>query len=268
MSDLIRGNISHPYQYTAITSMDGANADMLMDYGILRLNQGHVFKDNASLEKAYLLVYGRVSVQVGDQDVTLERKNCFDVAPIVIHADREHPVTITGLCPDSEVCLMRTDNDNAFGYRIYLPEDTPDEYRGKGLMQETSTRIVRTVFDKTNAPYANLVVGEVIGFPGKWSSYPPHHHPQPEIYYYKMNPQQGFAYAECGEDIHKIRHNDTLLLRGGMTHPHVTPPGYALWYLWVIRHLPDNPYGTPTFVPEHTWVAEPGAVYWPERKKP
>ena len=40
MSDLIRGNISHPYQYTAITSMDGANADMLMDYGILRLNQG------------------------------------------------------------------------------------------------------------------------------------------------------------------------------------------------------------------------------------
>ena len=54
MSDLIRGNISHPYQYTAITSMDGANADMLMDYGILRLNQGHVFKDNAALEKAYL----------------------------------------------------------------------------------------------------------------------------------------------------------------------------------------------------------------------
>ena len=34
-------------------------------------------------------------------------------------------------------------------------------------MRETSTRIVRALFDKTNAPYANLVVGEVIGFPGK-----------------------------------------------------------------------------------------------------
>ena len=161
---------------------------------------------------------------------------------------------------------MRTHNAQHFGYKVYLPEDTRDEYRGKGLMQEASTRIVRTVFDKSNAPYANLVVGEVIGFPGKWSSFPPHHHVQPEIYYYKLNPEQGFAYAECGEDVYKVRNNATLLLRAGMTHPHVTPPGYALWYLWVIRHLPQNPYGVPTFVPEHTWVMAPDAQYWPERK--
>ena len=103
-------------------------------------------------------------------------------------------------------------------------------------MQETSTRIVRTTFDYNNAPYANLVIGEVIGFPGKWSSYPPHFHPQPEIYYYKTYPTGGHAFAEVGDDVFKISGNDTVLIQSGMTHPHVTYPGYALWYLWAIRH--------------------------------
>ena len=106
------------------------------------------------------------------------------------------------------------------------------------------------------------VLGEVIGFPGKWSSYPPHHHPQPEIYYYKTLPANGFAYAELGEDVLKVHNNDTVLIAPGLTHPHCTPPGYALWYLWAIRHLPGERYGTPTFVPQHLWVQREDAVYW------
>ena len=133
-------------------------------------------------------------------------------------------------------------------------------------MHETSTRIVRTIFDDRNAPYANLVLGEVIGFPGKWSSYPPHHHPQPEIYYYKTNPSHGFAYAEVGEDVLKVHNNDTVFIQPGLTHPQCTPPGYALWYLWGIRHLKDNRYGTPTFVPDHLWVQKPGQPYWGDDK--
>lgn len=36
-----------------------------------------------------------------------------------------------------------------------------------------------------------------------------------------------------------------------------------MWYLWVIRHLENDPYITPTFLPEHLWVTEPGAEMWP-----
>ena len=92
--------------------------------------------------------------------------------------------------------------------------------------------------------------------------YPPHHHPQPEIYYYKTNPENGFAYAETGDTVHKVHNNDTVFISPGDTHPQCTPPGYALWYLWAIRHLEGNPYGTPTFVPEYLWVQEKNAVYW------
>jgi 5-deoxy-glucuronate isomerase len=105
------------------------------------------------------------------------------------------------------------------------------------------------------------VIGEVIGVPGKWSSYPPHHHPQPEIYHYRFLPEQGFGLCLIGDEPHVIHDKDTILIREGQVHPHVTAPGYAMWYLWVIRHIDGAHYGpetsTPIFVDEHKWVQEP-----------
>jgi 5-deoxy-glucuronate isomerase len=98
--------------------------------------------------------------------------------------------------------------------------------------------------------------------PGKWSSYPPHHHPQPEIYHYRFAPRQGFGLTAIGEETHQVRHNDTVLIRDTQDHPQVSAPGYAMWYIWVIRHLDGNRYGIPTFTPEHTWVQDSGARIW------
>lgn len=266
MADIRRGAGEHPFGYTAHSEISGNHADMLMDFGVLRLQKGDVFQDDHALERAYLLVYGEIEMTVDGETQALSRDNCFDTGPVAVHVDKRARVTLRGLASDSEVCVTRTGNDTPFATHWYMPEGTKDEYRGAGLMQEASTRIVRTIFDHGTAPYAKLVLGEVIGFPGKWSSYPPHHHPQPEIYYYKTNPSNGFAYAELGEDVYKIHTNDTVFIAPGLTHPHVTPPGYALWYLWVIRHLDENPYITPTFLDEHLWVQEKDAIYWPERK--
>jgi 5-deoxy-glucuronate isomerase len=60
-----------------------------------------------------------------------------------------------------------------------------------------------------------------------------------------------------------LRQNDTILIHDGEVHPQVAAPGYAMYYLWVIRHLEGNRYGTPTFVPEHRWVMDPQAKIWP-----
>lgn len=260
-----RADGAHAFGYTAIAGMDGANADILMDFGILRMRAGEVHEEPVDVERAFLLVYGHVVFQWAGEEAEVSRRNCFDDSPIALHVPPGVPVTIRGVGADSEIAVLRTDNERTFASRLYRPEDTPDERRGAGLMQETSTRIVRTIFDHSTAPDANLVLGEVIGLPGKWSSYPPHHHPQPEIYYYKTQPEHGFAYAELGEDVLKVHHNDTVCIAPGLTHPHSTAPGYALWYFWGIRHLPGQPYITPTFVPEHLWVQENGAVYWPEQ---
>ena len=117
--------------------------------------------------------------------------------------------------------MLRTENGRAFPAKLYLPGDTPDEFRGAGTMHETSTRIVRTIFDYRNAPYANLVLGEVIDFPGKWSSYPPHHHPQPEIYYYKNNPGNGAERFVPQTNRHPrcLRAGDRVRVLLGLRHP-------------------------------------------------
>lgn len=262
MSLITRARGAHPFGITWLSRMDGEHRDMLMDFGVLRLKKGDSYADDSKLEKAFLLVYGGARLDFTGGSYEAYRKNCFDEPPTALHGDRSVSVTVTALTDDVEINILRTDNDHLFGAKLYLPKDTPDEYRGKGLMRETSTRIVRTIFDHKNAPYAHLVLGEVIGFPGKWSSYPPHHHPQPEIYYYKTNPEGGFGYAEVGENVLKVRGNDTVFIAPGLTHPHCTPPGYALWYLWAIRHLPDQPYITPTFLPEYLWVQDENARYW------
>lgn len=129
-------------------------------------------------------------------------------------------------------------------------------------MGETSTRIVRTVFDDTDSPDSMLVLGEVVGAPGKWSSYPPHHHPQPEIYHYRFLPKAGFGLTRIGEEAHVLQDGDTVLIREGEVHPQVSAPGYAMWYLWVIRHLDDARYATPVFAEEHVWVTRKDAAIW------
>ena len=63
----------------------------------------------------------------------------------------------------------------------------------------------------------------------------------------------------------KLRQNDTVKILNSVTHPQITAPGYAMYYLWVIRHLDGNPYITPTFVPEHLWVTDPNAKIWPDK---
>jgi 5-deoxy-glucuronate isomerase len=107
------------------------------------------------------------------------------------------------------------------------------------------------------------VLGEVVTYPGKWSSYPPHHHPQPEIYHYRIRPPQGFGLTAIGEEALVLHDRDPAVIPAGAVHPHAAAPGYALFYIWVIRHLDGNRYGVPTFVPEHTWVTDPNAKIWP-----
>jgi 5-dehydro-2-deoxygluconokinase len=133
------------------------------------------------------------------------------------------------------------------------------DHRGKDLLENTSYRVVRTVFDKRNRPKANLVVGEIVTFQGRWSSYPSHYHAQPEIYHYRFSEPQGYALGENGENILRIEHNDTYQIAEGQTHAHCTAPGYTLYTLWFIRHLVNNPYLIPTFKPEHAWTRESSA---------
>ncbi|HYF83217.1 MAG TPA: 5-deoxy-glucuronate isomerase [Clostridia bacterium] len=261
----IRQDKHFDFGYNSITEMKGKHSDVLMDFGILRLAKGQIETDFEEKERAYLLIRGEVVFEWQGNKERALRKSCFDESPWCLHVPAGIVVKITGLGEDSELAVQKTDNERAFAAKFYMSSDCRSEERGKGTMKETSTRTVRTIFDYSNADYSNLVLGEVIDHPGRWSSYPPHHHPQPEIYYYKFYPENGFGYAEVGEEVLKVQNNDTVKIGEGMTHPQATAPGYAMYYLWVIRHLDRNPYIEPVFLEEHLWVTKPDARIWPDK---
>ncbi len=260
---IINAPKNFPYGYNEIATIGDKEQKSMMDFGILHLAAGDEFCESQKLERAYLLITGDITIEWDQNKQRIKRENCFDFSPWVLHVPNDVAVKITAN-DDSEIAVERTENERTFPCKLYTPDECASEHRGAGTMRETSTRIVRTVFDYSNAPHSNLVLGEVIGFPGKWSSYPPHHHAQPEIYYYRFLPENGYGFSQLDESPVKTHHNSTVFIVNGETHPQVTAPGYAMWYLWVIRHIDGDPYIAPTFVPEHLWVTEKDADIWPK----
>lgn len=253
--------------YTPLVERRGETADMLMDFGVLRLGRGETRREEGCTDEvAWLLVSGAAALAWDGGGAEISRSDCFDQEPWCLSVPAGCSVRIAAGAEGAEFYRMATDNPRSFEPKLFAPADCRSEYRGEGTMRETSTRIVRTVFDRTNREDSNLVVGEVIGVPGKWSSYPPHHHPQPEIYHYRFRPAQGFGLTVIGDRPYRLRDRDTILIRDGEDHPQVTAPGYAMWYLWAIRHLEGAPYLTPEFTSEHTWVTGPEEAIWQPRR--
>ena len=257
---------------TILSPRQGAAADMLMDLAVLSLEGGTGYEDNsAGDERVWLLSQGSAKISWDGGSAEISRPNLFDYSPWCLSVPPGSRVTIAAGKDGAEFYRCATENSRPVKARLFSPGECQSEFRGEGTMRETSTRIVRTIFDDTNRPESNLVIGEVIGVPGKWSSYPPHHHPQPEIYHYRFLPEQGFGLTAIGEKAYRIKNRDTILIREGEVHPHVTAPGYAMWYLWVIRHIEGAHYGpatnTPVFVDEHKWVMGPEDAIWHPEKK-
>ena len=247
---------------TEITRIGEVEDDTGIAFSVLRLATGETLDTVAETETAWLLMGGRVTVTAGDLTATFERTSLFDESASCVHV-------ATGSCvrldceTDAEFTVYAVANAKPFAPRLFTPADVPNEHRGAGQVGGACLRFVRTIFDGANSdPNTEMVLGEVITMPGKWSSYPPHHHPQPEIYHYRFTDPRGFGHAELGDAVLKVRHNDTVKIFGPNDHAQVAAPGYGMYYAWVIRHLPGNRYTVPEFTPEHRWTMDPKAAFW------
>lgn len=247
-----------------LCEIDGIGGSMLMDIDVYNLSAGdEICISEENKETAVLLLTGEASLQWSNYEKIIQRKSIFDENPYVLHVCKGIEVKVKALS-DSEILVQRTENDRSFSPKLYTPEECISEIFGEGVWGDTARRVVRTVFDYNNAPYSNMVMGEVINYPGKWSSYPPHHHPQPEVYFYKFDRPQGFGFCLLGEEAHLIKNNGFSFIEGGLVHPQTTAPGYAMYYCWMIRHLDNNPWTSRVNDEKHTWLLEDNARIWPE----
>ena len=130
----------------------------------------------------------------------------------------------------------------------------------------------RTVFTHIadNIDAAHLIAGETLNRPGGWSSCPPHKHdrfsppsevPMEEVYYFQVEPKQGFGFMRVYTDpadpepfdhAYPVEHGDTVLIPRGY-HPVVACPGYSLNYTWVLAGE-GRTYGAWSDDPKHSWI--------------
>ncbi|MBA2709715.1 MAG: 5-dehydro-2-deoxygluconokinase [Tatlockia sp.] len=228
----------------------------LMNFFSIKLRQGQDFHFNKNYEIAALLLTGRIIFHFESHSILAERSDYFSQEPQALHCPPGIYSSVSALT-DCEILLIETENQRTFDPLFFNAANSlGTDHRGKDLLDDTSYRLVRTIFDKRNRPESNLVLGEIISFQGRWSSYPSHYHQQPEIYHYRFSEPQGYAFGENGEELLRIKHYDSYLISKGQTHAHCTAPGYALYTLWFIRHLENNPYQIPCFLAEHEWTRE------------
>jgi 5-deoxy-glucuronate isomerase len=162
-------------------------------------------------------------------------------------------VRVTALA-DSEILIQKTLNEKTFDIKYYEPKDCTFFTSCKDKWDNTAVRDVITVFDYGNAPYSNMVIGEVVATQGRWWGYIPHHHPQPEVYYYRFERPEGFGCSVIGDDAFVIKHGSVAAIPGGLIHPQVTAPGYRMYCCWMIRHLDGNPWVDRVDDERYTWL--------------
>jgi 5-deoxy-glucuronate isomerase len=247
---------------TRITDHTNDEDGMPITLDVLKMSAGESISVSTENETAWQLMSGKVSGEIGGKPFEFSRQSLFDESSSCLHASAGTTVTIAS-ATDAEFTVYSCDNSKPFEPRVFTPADVANEPRGKGQVGDRCLRYVRTIFDDTNSdPNTELVLGEVITFQGGWSSYPPHHHPQPEVYHYRFTEPQGFGHGELGETVLKVRNFDTVKIMDLNDHAQCAAPGYGMYYSWVIRHLPDDRYSVPEFTEEHTWIMKPDADYW------
>lgn len=252
------GLIQHPQGFhwglNPIATLKSSQENCELYFSSLKLNKGQEYRFNARYEFAALLMTGRVRFHYADQQHLAERCDYFTQMPKALHCAAQTNAWIEALT-DCELLLIETENSQSFEPVFFDERNCLEiDARGKSLLEDTSHRQVRTLFDKRNRPQSNLVLGEIITYQGRWSSYPSHYHDQAELYHYRFSEPQGFAFAEQGNKVLRVGHYDTYSIAAGEAHAHCTAPGYALYTLWCIRHLPANPYLVPTFDTAHNWT--------------
>lgn len=238
-----------------IADTNGINSEMLMNIFVYKLKKGEsqVFADS-SQETAILLLKGNVLFEYDNDKVPAIRKELFGFLPTCLHFSKNVKVKVTANI-DTEILVQKTHNDRDFATKIYLPKDVEIFTSCDKLWEDTARREVVTIFDHGNAPYSNMVLGEIFVPQGRWFSYIPHSHPQPEVYYYRLQREEGFGACFIGEDAYTIKDGSCGAFPGGKTHSQVTAPGYPMYCCWMIRHLDNNPWErTRIDDPRFTWL--------------
>lgn len=270
--NLFEGEELHMMNYIKSTSSEieltnrtDLYPDMMLYSYLIRPSKGdvkHFYSDDK--ETLILLQEGSLTLKYEDKEATITRSNVFDDAPVGLQFNKQVAVEVIAN-EDSEYLCFQTENDKTYPTTLFNKDNVVVVDRGAGQWNECATRNVRTMVDYKINPNSNMAFGETVNYPGKWSTFIPHLHDQPELYYYRFNRPEGFGASFYGDNVYQIKDRSYICVTEKLAHPQVTAPGYAMNYFWIIRHFDDNPWTGAENVKEHEWLLDPNCKIWPEK---
>lgn len=232
---------------------------------VVRLADGasHTFESDQD-EVCLVPLQGAATVTAGDESWQISRPGTvFDGKPTALYLPVGTTFTIAadGWC---EIGIAKSRASQHFPPRLITPDEIDVEIRGAGNAARQINHIMKPDF-----PAHRLLVVEVFTPSGNWSSFPPHKHDVSqmpaesdleEIYYYRIDPADGFGlqrlYTDDGSFDHAwvIKDGDLLLVHEGY-HAFAVAHGYTGYYLNVLAG--DEPTGRtmqPADDPAYAWV--------------
>jgi len=241
--------------YQEITREDGP---MLMDFGTIDIRKHSSYFEKKGKERVVILIKGELQFKYGYYSKIVKRDSFLDEKPIALHIDKSLDLEMVAISDVVNLAICSISNDKEFEPLLFMGDMVSEDIFGKAIKDRTAERKVRTIFDLDSRADSMLTVGEVINYPGSWSSFPPHSHRHPEIYHYRFSPEQGFGISVLGENAFKVKDRDTSAIIGGVTHSQVSAPGYAMYYIWIIPHLEGNKWSRSScdFDKDHLWMLD------------
>ena len=213
-----------------------------LSFEVRKLARGESFSGETGANELAMVVLGgicSVKSSHGQWPRIGERKSVFDGLPYTLYLPLKTSFTVTAVTDcDLAFCYSRAEQEHPA--HLVMPDKVGIEIRGGGNASRQINSMIPPDF-----PAHRLIVVEVFTPAGNWSSFPPHkhdvHNPPgevdlEEIYYYRIERQEGFAIQKVYTPDRRI--DETMTVRDGELvlvpegyHPVVAAHGYNVYYL-------------------------------------
>jgi 5-deoxy-glucuronate isomerase len=265
---LIAPNFSND-EYVQVTPQS-AQWDHLF-FGARRMKRGSKWQFETHENELALVLLGgicQVTSNIGNWTEIGRRPNVFAGMPYALYLPPDTRFTVEARSEFLDIAYGWCVAKEAHPARLVKPADVEIEIRGGGNVTRQINKMIPPGF-----PSSRLVVVEVYTPSGNWSSYPPHKHDEhivdqagnvleadlEEIYFYKIDRPEGFAYQRIYTPDRKIdelimARDSHLVLSPQGYHPVVVAPGYNCYYLNMLAGSAQSLAATDD--PDHVWVKE------------
>lgn len=240
-----------------------------LGFGLLTLAAGEKYAAKTGSEEiALVILSGECQINAGEDvyEKLGSRKDVFSGRATCVYVPINSSYKIVEIAGQAvQVAVISVPSTRQFAPFVVRPEEVVTSQRGVLNFRRDYHAILT---DNAEGRVDKIKLGECCAPSGNWTSYPPHKHdhynpPQEtkmdEIYFFKVQPTEGF-------DI-QVMYNDDLSLReayiikdGDLAaipvgyHPVVAAPGFQVYYLWVMAG-PHGRKSGPNVDPKLQWIS-------------